>query len=291
MNTAARTSACPTFLPAPAEPEASTSGPGQHEAVAPAAAAAQQPEAGEAQGTKRHLEPREGVEKLSKQAKKEQGVSGPEQGNARVLGQDMVLQEEDIGWDDDGEQAAGTAGSSQREVMAGEGPVLGGVHAAARHQTRATVSRPQEDYSPSNSLDVQEMAFNAPIDDRGDADSLAATADEGRQLGAGNMRRAVLRFVRAILDPLHQCKVHGPVSALLPGNLHASPFWPMYKDAVSHVQVISRDVYRQVAEKAVDKIVLSHADAPDASFLVTEASKVQRLVTDYIQHVQSRRSP
>jgi hypothetical protein len=54
-------------------------------------------------------------------------------------------------------------------------------------------------------------------------------------------------------------------------------------------QVISREVYRQVAERAVDKILLSHAHAPDATFLVTEAGSVQRLVTGYIQHVQDRK--
>ena len=54
-------------------------------------------------------------------------------------------------------------------------------------------------------------------------------------------------------------------------------------------QVISKEVYRQVAERAVDKILLSHANEPDASFLVTEAGSVQRLVTGYIQHVQERK--
>ena len=54
------------------------------------------------------------------------------------------------------------------------------------------------------------------------------------------------------------------------------------------MQVISRDVYKQVLERAVDKVVTMHADAPDASFLVEEAGKVQRMVSDYVQHLRGR---
>ena len=52
------------------------------------------------------------------------------------------------------------------------------------------------------------------------------------------------------------------------------------------MQVISRDVYKKVLERAAEKIVMLHADAPNASFLVDEAGKIQRLVSEYVQHVQ-----
>ena len=52
--------------------------------------------------------------------------------------------------------------------------------------------------------------------------------------------------------------------------------------------MITRDVYKKVLERAVEKIVAMHAGAPNASFLVDEAGKVQRLVSDYVQHLQGR---
>lgn len=50
--------------------------------------------------------------------------------------------------------------------------------------------------------------------------------------------------------------------------------------------MLDKDLYKRVLQKAVDKIVQTHNSATDASFLVEEASRIQRLVQDYIRHLR-----
>ena len=161
-------------------------------------------------------------------------------------------------------------------------------------------SRGQEEYSPSHSLDVHDIdsLTSSAFAGAPDVSSLpgqrlgSAAEPDARRSG---VRRATLRFVRAILDPLHQAKACPPIQPCwytLQLLFSARRWCPCLvlnlRDCRCAVQVISRDVYKKVLERAVDKIVTLHADAPDASFLVEEAGKVQRLVSDYVQHLQGR---
>lgn len=47
---------------------------------------------------------------------------------------------------------------------------------------------------------------------------------------------------------------------------------------------MDKDLYKKVLHKAVEKIVQTHSLAADASFLIEEASNIQKLVQEYIQH-------
>ncbi len=48
------------------------------------------------------------------------------------------------------------------------------------------------------------------------------------------------------------------------------------------MQVLDKDMYKKVLQKVVDKILRTHSGAADASFLIDEASRIQKLVQDYI---------
>eukprot|EP00884_Botryococcus_braunii_P003518 jgi/Botrbrau1/13167/Bobra.242_1s0004.2 len=69
---------------------------------------------------------------------------------------------------------------------------------------------------------------------------------------------AVLGYVRGILDPMYAAKA------------------------------ISKEIYKTVAKKAVDKVMKSHAGAEDASFLLREGFHVQVLVQKYVEYFKAR---
>lgn len=49
---------------------------------------------------------------------------------------------------------------------------------------------------------------------------------------------------------------------------------------------MDKDLYKKVLQKAVDKIVQTHSLAANASFLIEEASNIQKLVQEYIHHLR-----
>ncbi len=51
---------------------------------------------------------------------------------------------------------------------------------------------------------------------------------------------------------------------------------------------MNKDSYKKVLHKAVDKIVHTHNSAADASFLIEEASNIQKLVQEYIHHFRDQ---
>lgn len=107
----------------------------------------------------------------------------------------------------------------------GSGNVLSGRQSreeASRVQLQPD-SRGQEEYSPSNSLDVQELDFltAGALDGAPDINSLPQQRENSAlepEADRNGVRRATLRFVRAILDPLYQAKACPPV------QLHFSAF-------------------------------------------------------------------
>jgi hypothetical protein len=53
------------------------------------------------------------------------------------------------------------------------------------------------------------------------------------------------------------------------------------------MQVVDKDMYKKVLVKVVDKVLKAHPEKTDASFLIGDAGRVQRLVQDYIRHFKS----
>jgi hypothetical protein len=146
-----------------------------------------------AQASKRHAAAAE--QQQGKRARVDQQLSGSNVERDQAL----VLQEQDIGWDDETEPDSRGDGG---KALAQDIP-------AGLPQADVPISRPHEDYSPSRSLDVH--ALTATVHAAADAEGeepLGSSAQKDRQAGASDdVKRAVVRFVRAILDPLHQCKV------------------------------------------------------------------------------------
>ena len=189
-NNAARTPACPSFLPNSAVAGATGQGPDHGALLDPTHAQAQQQADEGGQASKRQAA--ETAQQKGKRARVDEQLSS----SKHV--QPPILQEQDIGWDDETE----TSGrGDEGKASAADSP-------AGIPPLDMPISRPKEDYSPSSSLGVH--AFAAIV--HADADAVAAEPlgrnehKEG-QPEASDVRRAVLRFVRAILDPLHQCKV------------------------------------------------------------------------------------
>lgn len=108
-------------------------------------------------------------------------------------------------------------------------------------------------------------------------------------VGEEVIRQATLHFVKAILNPFYHAQVIRLV--LLPscdGWIYLAQCSPIVLQALFFMQVVDRDVYKEVLQRVVDKIVQTHNGAEDASFLVEEASRIRRLVEDYIRHMQDQ---
>lgn len=54
---------------------------------------------------------------------------------------------------------------------------------------------------------------------------------------------------------------------------------------------MTKDVYKAVAKKAVEKVMRIHPDAEDASFLGHEGFHVQVLVQKYVEWFKARQQP
>lgn len=59
------------------------------------------------------------------------------------------------------------------------------------------------------------------------------------------------------------------------------------KENITVVQVIDKDIFKEVLQKVVDKVMKAHATEADATFLLSDAGRIQRLVQDYLHHLKA----
>lgn len=169
MNTAARTHACPSLLPESAAAEDAGQGLDQKALSAPMHAESQQQADEGRQASKRQAAGTE--QQKGKRARVDQHVSS----SGADHDEELVLQEQDIGWDDDNETSSR---GNDEDASAADSP-------AGFPPLHVPISRPEEDYSPSRSLDVHALAAFG----HADADAQVAEPPAAALRSMGSRRR------------------------------------------------------------------------------------------------------